>query len=95
MRDAPNHTRKKVDDFMYANFRDIFVRINKRAEYIFDVWKARKKRKEANLISPYGLKNIYSMLAGNKLYFTVKFVRICFNFSLVIIYQGALPVLKV
>lgn len=54
-----------------------------------------EKKKKANLISPYGLKNIYSMLAGNKLYFTVKFVRICFNFSLVIIYQGALPVLKV
>ena len=94
MRDAPNHTQKKVDDFIYANFRDIFVRIKKRAEYIFDVWKARKKKK-TNLISPYGLKNIYSMLAGNKLYFTVKFVWICFNFSPVIIYRGALPVLKV
>lgn len=92
MRDAPNHTRKKVDDFMYANFRDIFVRINKRAEYVFDVWKARKKKR--NPISPYGLKNIYSMLAGSKLYFTVKFVWICLNFSLVIIYQEELPVLQ-
>ena len=53
------------------------------------------EKKKTNLISPYGLKNIYSMLAGNKLYFTVKFVWICFNFSLVIIYRGALPVLKV
>ena len=84
---------KKFDDFMYANFRDIFVRINKRAECIFDVWKAPKKK--TNLISSYGLKHIYSMLAGNELYFTVKFVWICFNFSLVIIYRGALPVLKV
>lgn len=52
------------------------------------------QKKKTNLISSYGLKNIYSMLAGNELYFTVKFVWICFNFSLVIIYQEALPVLK-
>jgi len=32
------------------------------------------EKKTTNLISPYGLKNIYSMLAGNKLYFTVTFV---------------------
>ena len=93
MRDTPDHRQKKFDDFMYANFRDIFVGINKRAKYILDVWKARKKKK-TNLISPYGLKNIYSMLAGNKLYFTVKFVWICLNFSLVIIYQEELPVLQ-
>ena len=49
MGDAPNHTRKKVDDFIYANFRDIFVRINKRAEYIFDVWKARKKKNQPHI----------------------------------------------
>ena len=55
----------------------------------------KSSKKKTNLISSYGLKNIYSMFAGNKLYFTVKFVGICFNFSLVIIYQGALPVLKV
>ena len=31
-----------------------------------------EKKKKANLISPYELKNIYSMLAGNKLYFTLQ-----------------------
>lgn len=60
MRDAPNHTRKKVDDFMYANFRDIFVRINKRAEYIFDVWKARKKKKKQPHITLWAQKYIFN-----------------------------------
>ena len=60
MGDAPNHTRKKVDDFIYANFRDIFVRINKRAEYIFDVWKARKKKKNQPHITLWAQKYIFN-----------------------------------
>ena len=45
-----------------------------REKNIFLMYEKLGKKKKNNLISPYGLKNIYSMLAGNKLYFTVKFV---------------------
>ena len=60
-----------LDDLMYA-FRDIFFRINIKEQNIFLMYEKLEKKKRTSY--SYRLKKIYLILAGNKIYFTVKFV---------------------